>query len=38
MDGASDIDGTDLEIVDLLVRDGRRSLAEIGLEAFTELR
>jgi Lrp/AsnC family transcriptional regulator, leucine-responsive regulatory protein len=30
MENASDIDGTDLEIVDLLVRDGRRSLAEIG--------
>lgn len=25
-----DIDGTDLEIVDLLVRDGRRTLADIG--------
>ncbi|MGD9735059.1 MAG: Lrp/AsnC family transcriptional regulator [Solirubrobacterales bacterium] len=24
------IDGTDLEIIDLLVRDGRRTLAEIG--------
>ena len=23
-------DGTDLEIIDLLVRDGRRTLAEIG--------
>lgn len=25
-----DLDGTDLEIVDLLVRDGRRTLADIG--------
>jgi Lrp/AsnC family transcriptional regulator, leucine-responsive regulatory protein len=25
-----DVDGTDLEIVDLLVRDGRRTLADIG--------
>lgn len=25
-----DIDGTDLEIIDLLVRDGRRTLASIG--------
>lgn len=25
-----DVDGTDLEIIDLLVRDGRRTLAEIG--------
>jgi Lrp/AsnC family transcriptional regulator, leucine-responsive regulatory protein len=27
-----DVDGTDLEIVDLLVRDGRRTLADIGAE------
>ncbi|MFN8164323.1 MAG: AsnC family transcriptional regulator [Solirubrobacterales bacterium] len=27
-----DLDGTDLEIVDLLVRDGRRTLADIGAE------
>jgi Lrp/AsnC family leucine-responsive transcriptional regulator len=26
------VDGTDLEIIDLLVRDGRRTLAEIGAE------
>jgi Lrp/AsnC family transcriptional regulator, leucine-responsive regulatory protein len=25
-----DLDGTDLEIIDLLVRDGRRTLADIG--------
>lgn len=25
-----DVDGTDLEIIDLLVRDGRRTLADIG--------
>ena len=30
MDAAADFDGTDLEILDLLVRDGRRTLAEIG--------
>jgi DNA-binding Lrp family transcriptional regulator len=30
MANAEDFDGTDLEIVDLLVRDGRRSLASIG--------
>lgn len=27
-----DVDGTDLEIIDLLVRDGRRTLADIGTE------
>lgn len=27
-----DVDGTDLEIIDLLVRDGRRTLADIGAE------
>jgi Lrp/AsnC family leucine-responsive transcriptional regulator len=30
MDQRVDLDGTDLEIVDLLVRDGRRTLASIG--------
>lgn len=30
MSGEIPIDGTDLEIIDLLVRDGRRTLAEIG--------
>lgn len=30
MDASLDIDGTDLEIVDLLVADGRRTLADIG--------
>lgn len=30
MDPGSEIDGTDLEIVDLLIRDGRRTLADIG--------
>jgi Lrp/AsnC family transcriptional regulator, leucine-responsive regulatory protein len=30
MDGQVPVDGTDLEIIDLLVRDGRRTLAEIG--------
>ncbi len=30
MEAAIDVDGTDLEIIDLLVRDGRRTLAEIG--------
>lgn len=27
-----ELDGTDLEIIDLLVRDGRRSLADVGAE------
>lgn len=30
MEPEIDVDGTDLEIIDLLVRDGRRTLAEIG--------
>jgi Lrp/AsnC family leucine-responsive transcriptional regulator len=30
MNDEIDIDGTDLEIIDLLVKDGRRTLAEIG--------
>ncbi|MBS1860522.1 MAG: Lrp/AsnC family transcriptional regulator [Actinobacteria bacterium] len=30
MDHEIAVDGTDLEIIDLLVRDGRRTLAEIG--------
>jgi Lrp/AsnC family leucine-responsive transcriptional regulator len=30
MEGDSDLDGIDLEIVDLLLRDGRRTLADIG--------
>lgn len=30
MDPEIDLDGTDREIVDLLVRDGRRTLADIG--------
>jgi DNA-binding Lrp family transcriptional regulator len=30
MDADNAIDGTDLEIIELLVRDGRRTLAEIG--------
>jgi Lrp/AsnC family leucine-responsive transcriptional regulator len=32
VDPEIDLDGTDLEIVDLLVRDGRRTLADIGAE------
>jgi DNA-binding Lrp family transcriptional regulator len=32
MSDLADIDGTDLEIVDLLVRDGRRTLADIASE------
>jgi Lrp/AsnC family transcriptional regulator, leucine-responsive regulatory protein len=32
VDDQTAIDGTDLEIVDLLVRDGRRTLADIGAE------
>jgi Lrp/AsnC family leucine-responsive transcriptional regulator len=32
MDSLPEVDGTDIEIVDLLVRDGRRSLAGIGTE------
>ncbi|MEZ5077251.1 MAG: Lrp/AsnC family transcriptional regulator [Solirubrobacterales bacterium] len=30
MDPALELDGTDLEIIDLLIRDGRRTLADIG--------
>jgi Lrp/AsnC family transcriptional regulator, leucine-responsive regulatory protein len=30
MSADSQLDGTDLEIIDLLVRDGRRTLADIG--------
>lgn len=30
MDHESAVDGTDLEILDLLIRDGRRTLADIG--------
>jgi len=30
MDGQIDVDGTDLEIIALLERDGRLTLAEIG--------
>jgi Lrp/AsnC family transcriptional regulator, leucine-responsive regulatory protein len=30
VDGDLNLDGTDLEIVDLLVRDGRRTLADVG--------
>lgn len=30
MSGQIDLDGTDVEIIDLLVRDGRRTLANIG--------
>jgi DNA-binding Lrp family transcriptional regulator len=32
MSDQTDVDGTDLEIIDLLVRDGRRTLADIGTE------
>jgi DNA-binding Lrp family transcriptional regulator len=32
MSDSIDIDGTDLEIIDLLVRDGRRTLADIASE------
>lgn len=32
MSGEIDFDGTDLEIIDLLVTDGRRTLADIGAE------
>lgn len=32
MDRKIDLDGTDLEIIDLLIRDGRRTLADIGAE------
>jgi len=31
-DPANELDGTDLEIIDLLVREGRRTLADIGKE------
>lgn len=30
MDGKADLDGTDLEIIDLLVLEGRRTLADVG--------
>jgi Lrp/AsnC family transcriptional regulator, leucine-responsive regulatory protein len=30
MESGNELDGTDLEIIDLLVRDGRRTLADIG--------
>lgn len=32
MSAQIDVDGTDLEIIDLLIRDGRRTLADIGAE------
>jgi Lrp/AsnC family leucine-responsive transcriptional regulator len=32
VEGSPIVDGTDLEIIDLLIRDGRQTLAEIGKE------